>query len=181
MTADIGTFIAELAVSAVVGGAGALLALGTYREKIKRIEKDHEKLDVKVTEMKSELDKLLEFKTSATKYIDSKIYKDQSPLSLTTYGQKLVTDSGFKEIFENTKDDLVSMLEQQNPSSQYDVQEKARALMDSLTEYAPFELIKKYAFEHGADFGQILRAGGILLRDYYFEKHSEIVNPNEQY
>jgi len=46
--------------------------------------------------------------------------------------------------------------------------------MDSLGEYPPFQPIKKYAFEQGKDFLQILRAGAILLRDFYLKEHPEI-------
>lgn len=166
------TLIALLAV---------VILFGIYRNKVDRLEKDIEKYEKKIDKLRTDADTLLEFKIQAQKFIDQNIYSNRSPLSLTDYGKSLVNDSGFREIFENTKDDLVTMLEQQHPTSQYDAQEKARALMDGLTEYAPFELIKKYAFEHGADLGQILRAGALLLRDYYFTKHPEIVDPNEKY
>lgn len=180
-TTEIWLFAINLVLSAVVGVCTAFFTIGKYKEKVDNLKTDHDKHDGKITDMKSELDRLLEFKVNVQKFVDSNIYKNQSPLSLTEYGQKLVDDSGFKEVFENTKDDLVTMLEQQNPSSQYDTQEKARALMDSLTDYAPFELLKKYAFEHGADLGQILRSGAIMLRDYYFEKHPELIDANEKW
>jgi len=46
--------------------------------------------------------------------------------------------------------------------------------MKSKNNYAAFAPIKSYAFNTGNDFGQILRAGAILLRDYYLDKHPEI-------
>lgn len=163
-----------------------------YKGKVDRLEKDTEKLEKKVEStrkdceakiavLRTDVDQLLEFKTQAQKFIDKQIYKDQSPLSLTELGQQLVDDSGFKEIFEQVKDNLVEMLEEQKPDTQYEVQEKSRALMDSLASYQPFKPIEKYAFEHGKDLNQILRAGAILLRDYYIKKHPEVVNPKEQW
>ena len=65
-------------------------------------------------------------------------------------------------------------LQDKNPMTQYDVQEEARELMDSLTDYQPFAPIKIYAFEKGQDFRQILRAGAISLRDYYLSTHEKI-------
>lgn len=123
---------------------------------------------------KTEVDKLLEFKISAQKFIDSKLYRSDSPLNLTEFGIQLIRDSGFKEIFPSVKDDLVKMLEEKKPKTQYDVQEMARALMDELTEYQAFQPIKTYAFKNGKDHQQILRAGAILLRDYYIIKHPEL-------
>lgn len=61
-----------------------------------------------------------------------------------------------------------------NPLTKYDVQEKARSLMDELTGYPAFQPIKTYAFQNGVDFPQILRAGALLLRDYYLSQHPEI-------
>ena len=96
------------------------------------------------------------------------------PLQLSPFGKKLVEESGFAQIFEKNKDDLIKILQEKSPKTRYDVQEKARALMDELGEYPPFQSIKTYAFENGADFLQILRAGAIFLRDYYFSTHPEI-------
>lgn len=175
------TFVAELSAALVVGFLGALVTIGMHREKVNHLEKDVAKHGEKIDKLRTDTDQLLEFKKQAQKFMDANIYKSNSPLSLTDYGQKLVDESGFKQIFDVEKDNLVHMLEQKLPTTQYDAQEQARALMDSLTNHAPFEPLKKYAFDHGADLGQILRAGAIMLRDYYFEKHPEIVNPNEKY
>lgn len=99
------------------------------------------------------------------------------PLSLTAQGTKLLKASGFKIIFENVKDDLIKrFFEEINPKTMYDTQERARQWMDNLSreDYEPFIPIKSYAFKTGSDYAQILRAGSILLRDYYLEKHPEI-------
>jgi hypothetical protein len=190
MTNTIGWLqIATPIVLSLITGFGVV---AVYKGKVDRIEKDAEKQDTKtesirkdadgkIAALRTDVDQLLEFKTQAQKFIDKNIYKDQSPLSLTEFGQKLVDDSGFREIFGKVKDNLVEMLEVQHPDTQYDVQEKARALMDGLADYQPFAPIKDYAFKHGKDLNQILRAGAILLRDYYFEKHPEVVSTKEQW
>jgi len=173
--------IVNLVVSAVVGAGTALFTIGQYKNKVDRMERDLEKMADRKETLRTDVDKLLEFKIQAQKFMDRNIYKDQSPLSLTEFGQKLVNESGLHDIFEDVKDDLVEKLEEMDPMSQYDVQEKARALMDSLDGYEPFKRVEKYAFDHGKDLNQILRAGAILLRDYYFEKHPEIVDPKEDW
>ena len=150
------------------------IAIGRYREKIDSLEKSNEKQDVKIEKLRTDVDKLLEFKTNTQKFIDSKIYKSKSPLNLTDFGWKLVKESGFQTIFDEHKGDLVKKLYEKKPKTKYDVQEEARELMGELVEYKAFQPIKTYAFETGKDYEQILRAGALLLRDYYFEVHTEI-------
>ena len=136
-----------------------------------------EKMDIQ--SIKSNVDRLMEFKNWATKFIDSQLFQAKSPLSLTAEGVKLVKDSGFEKIFETVKDELANkLLEERNPQTKYDVQEYARGFMDDFSrkKYAPFLPIKTYAFEKGMDYAQILRAGSILLRDHYLLIHPEIKN-----
>lgn len=181
MDSNYGVLIINLIVSAIVGAGTALFVIGQYKSKVDRMEKDLEKLSDRNDILRTDADKLLEFKTQAQKFIDRSIYKDQSPLSLTDFGEELVNDSGLKVVFDDVKDDLAEMLQEMEPVSQYDVQEKARALMDNLAGYEPFKRVEKYAYDHGKDLNQILRAGAILLRDYYFDKHPEIVDPKEDW
>lgn len=97
-----------------------------------------------------------------------------SPLGLTEFGKNLLKESGFNDIFAKEQDNLVVKLSEYPNKTKYDIQENARNLMDSLVDYDPFAPIKTYAFSHGIDFGQILRAGAIPLRDYYLGRHPEI-------
>lgn len=181
MDSNYGVLIINLVISALVGAGTAIFVIGQYKNKVDRMEKDLERMVDRKEVLRTDVDKLLEFKTQAQKFMDKSIYKDQSPLSLTDFGEELVNDSGLRDVFNDVKDDLVGMLEELEPTSQYDVQEKARALMDNLAGYEPFKRVEKYAFDHGKDLNQILRAGAILLRDYYFKKHPEIVDTKEDW
>jgi len=160
----------------VVGLIGYLVFFGRKFEKIDKLEKEQDKQEEKIDDFSTDIATLKEFKANTEKIIDQQIYKSKSPISLTDFGKQLITESGFNEIFEQEKDNLVTKLEERNPTTQYDVQEKARLLMSELVDYEPFQPLKKYAFEHGKDYAQILRAGAIPLRDYYLEKHTEITN-----
>lgn len=118
-----------------------------------------------------------EFKNNATKILDKYLFESKSPLSLTEVGKKLLNDSGFIEAFDKVKDELIiRFFDEINPKTKYDTQERARQWMDDLSraDYQPFLPIKSYAFKSGSDYAQILRAGSIMLRDYYLEKHPEI-------
>ncbi len=163
-------------VTLLIGLVGSLVFFGRKFEQIDGLKEDQKKQQGKIEEFDREISALKEFKANVQKFMDDKIYKSKSPLSLTDFGQKLIEESGFDKVFEEEKDNLVQKLEAKNPTTQYDVQEMARLLMSELTDYAPFEVIKTYAFEHGKDFAQILRAGAIPLRDYYLEQHKEITS-----
>lgn len=145
-----------------------------YQQKVDHIEKEVDKNHLVANEFRIDIATLKEFKVQAQKFIDKSIYKSSSPLSLTSLGEELVSNSGFKDIFEIEKDNLVKMLEAKKLTTKYDVQEMSRELMDGLRAYEAFTPIKSFAFNNGKDFGQILRAGAILLRDYYLKIHPEI-------
>lgn len=155
---------------------GYLVFFGRQFEKISKLEEDCESNGKKIGEFDTAIATLQEFKVNTQKFIDDKIYKSKSPLSLTDLGNQLIEESGFNTIFEEEKDNLSGMLGQKHPKNKYDVQEMARSLMDELINYEPFEKIKKYAFETGKDYGQILRAGAIPLRDYYLQQHPDITD-----
>ena len=177
----------SLGVSVALSVTGAifasLLTMGKYKEKIDRLEKDVEKSSNRLEVLRSDVDKMLAAVSSLEKNVDklSGYSQSHSPIRLTEKGQKAIDDSGFSQVFDNIKDDLLKSLEKENPRSQYDVQEKARMMLGSMTDDKRFRSVEKWAYDNGEDFAQILRAGAIPLRDYYFKKHPEIVDPKEQY
>ncbi|MBZ9572259.1 hypothetical protein KJA15_02940 [Patescibacteria group bacterium] len=167
-------FIINLIIAAVIGAITASITIGRYKEKVDNLIQEKDKACTKIEKLRSDVDKLLEFKVNAQKFIDSKIYKTGSRLTLTEFGKTLLRESGFDDIFEREKDNLARKLSVYPNKTKYDIQENARSLMDSLVDYEPFASIKTYAFNKGIDFGQILRAGAIPLRDYYLGTHPEI-------
>lgn len=182
------TNIISIVISVILSlGAAALAVYGMlskYREKVDQLEKREEKTQGKIDTLRSDVDRLLTKVGSLEKSIDSinSLAQSHSPLALTADGKKLVEDSGFMILFDKIKDELADKLEDEGPSSQYDVQEKARRILSwDMIDDERFESIKDWAYKNGKDFDQILRLGSIPLRDYYFEKHPEIVNMNEKY
>lgn len=165
-------------INIALGGLVAWLTvwakMAKYQQKVDDLKEDKITMMTKLEGLRTDVDTLKEFKVSAQKFIDKSLYESKSPLSLTDFGKKLVDESGFVGIFEIAKTDLVTKLNTKNPKTKYDAQEMARQLMDELVDYAPFAPIKDYAFKSGTDFGQILRAGAIILRDYYLSLHPEI-------
>jgi hypothetical protein len=155
----------------------SFIFIGIYKEPINSMK---DRLTILENyNLHTEIAILKEFKEHAKKFIDNKLYTAASPLNLSEEGRKLIKDSGFETIFEKVKDELIKKLSESRKSkTKYDVQENSRGFMDDFSreEYEPFLPIKTYAFDHGKDYAQILRAGSILLRDYYLLKHPEIIN-----
>lgn len=168
------SFLGSIALGAISGFGTAWVKMARYQQKCDDLIEEKNRHQAKIDALRTDMDKMLEFKESTQKFVDSKIYTSHSPLSLSEYGKKLIKESGFESLFPSVRDDLVARLEKMQPKTQYDVQEMARALMDSLTEYSALGQLKTYAFQNGVDFQQILRAGAIPLRDFYLEKHPEI-------
>lgn len=184
MSSDVLSVLISAGVSLVIAVLGVYGMLSKYREKVDQLEKREEKTQGKIDALRSDVDRLLTKVGSLEKSIDSmnRLAQSHSPLALTTGGKKLVEDSGFMILFDKIKDELADKLEDEGPSSQYDVQEKARRILSwDMIDDERFEPIKDWAYKNGKDFDQILRLGSIPLRDYYFEKHPEIVNMNEKY
>lgn len=177
------TFISSVVISLLGAVATSFLTLGKYKEKVDQLEKREEKTGEKIDCLRSDVDKLMVQVASLEKKIDSlsNIAQSHSPLALTDKGWALVKDSGAFTIYDAIKDELIAELELQDPRSQYDVQEKARWMMGQKFNDDRFRAVEDWAYEHGEDFGQILRSLGLPLRDYYFKKHPEIVNSKEQY
>jgi hypothetical protein len=167
-------------LSLLLGLAGGFLAFWSshakYQQKVDHLDREKNNTTLVLNEFRSDIATLKEFKVQAQKFIDRIIYQSSSPLSLTKLGLQMVEESGFKDIFHDEKNNLAALLARKSPLTKYDTQEMARELMDNLREYPAFTPIKSYAYNTGKDFGQILRAGAILLRDYYLSIHPEIVS-----
>lgn len=173
---SITTILSSGLISLVISGMTILLAVGRYKQKVDHLENAKDKTHLSLNEFRVDIAALKEFKVQAQKFIDKTIYKSSSRLTLTEFGLELIKDSGLAVIFVHEQDNLATMLYKMHPKTKYDAQEMARELMDNLKEYPAFSSIKTYAYSSGKDLGQILRAGAILLRDYYLSIHPEIIN-----
>lgn len=177
------SLIVSVGISVVSAIATSFLTLGKYKEKVDQLEKREEKHLDRTNKLCEDIASLKTTVAALQRSVDKNagIADAHSPLALTEKGQKLVEDSGFMKIFNVIKDDLVEQLEKEEPYSQYDVQEKARMMLSGMMHDPRFRQVEDWAYKNGQDLNQILRSGGIPLRDYYFEKHPEIVDPRESY
>ncbi|MHB1222218.1 MAG: hypothetical protein ACYC0J_09510 [Gammaproteobacteria bacterium] len=169
------SFFGSMALAFIVSFCTSWAKLAKYQQKVDDLVAEKNNIIYEIKLLRTDADTLKEFKINAQKFIDRALYQQNSPLTLTELGHTLLKESGFMEIFDAEKNNLSRMLAEMNPLTRYDTQEMARALMDDLQEYPPFLPLKSYGYNTGKDFGQILRAGAIPLRDYYLSTHPEMV------
>ncbi len=171
-------------IASVVGAALAVCAiLAKYKEKVDRLEEHDKEYRKEVKQIATDVAVLSERIQNIQKSIDSLASSAQahSPIQLTDRGWKMVKDSGAYAIYEVNRDKYLAELEALKPRSQYDVQEKAYRIMSDKFNAKEFQPVEQWAFNNGKTMDEIIRILGYPLRDYYFEKHPEIVNPAEKY
>lgn len=196
MNMDVGVILTiELIIGLVVIFITIISQVGTLSKNDKKNTKSFEKIDKDLTRLEKQQCFLLDkvgivenlvkegFKdvkgrlTTLEDNTDGMSLKPGSPLKLTPLGEKLVLESGFKEIFEKTKESLATQLHKEyNPLTKYRVQEDARNLLSKISdeERQEFLPVQSYAYQEGQSFGKIMRTGSVLLRDYYLSIHPEI-------
>ncbi len=90
-----------------------------------------------------------------------------SPVRPTKVGADLIKTSGLEKILNENKEFLSVELKKILPPNyaDYDVQEKARDLLVSLSDNSLMNPVKDYAYNQGTSAENILRVGGLWLRD----------------
>lgn len=102
--------------------------------------------------------------------------KKNRPLSLSPYAEELFRDINFYSVFDQIKDALLKELESYNLRTKYDVQEMARYLFLKKKDDPVLDPLKVQVFKNGKNLDEIIGGAFIPLRDYYFEKHPEILD-----
>lgn len=177
------TLLSSVGVS-LAGAIGAsLLTLGKYKEKVDQLEDRDKENRKELKQLTTSVAVLDERVQNIQRSIDNLVNSAQShsPIQLTDTGWQMVRESGAYTIFEKNKDKYLAELEAQKPRSQYDAQDKAYRIMSRKFNSKEFEPVQPWAFNNGKTVDEIVRILGYPLRDYYFEKHPEIVNPQEKY
>ncbi|HEY6737052.1 MAG TPA: hypothetical protein VI322_05035 [Candidatus Saccharimonadia bacterium] len=90
-----------------------------------------------------------------------------SPLKVTPFGEKLLVESGFKDIIDANADRLVESVKSRGPKTNYDIQEAAFATIRELIEKSDPLLtpIKSYAFNNGLELDLMVPPAAVTLRD----------------
>ena len=90
-----------------------------------------------------------------------------SPLHVTEYGDSLLEESGFYEVLKNNHTELVQMVKDQKPATNYDIQKTSIEVIEEILE-SDHDMVlplKEYAYGKGVDLSIIALPAGIALRD----------------
>ncbi len=90
-----------------------------------------------------------------------------SPLKVTEYGDRLLRESGFYKLLQANRQQLVNLVKDRHPKSNYDIQQEAAEVMQDLLESDDEMALgpKEYAFNNGLDIKILATPAGIALRD----------------
>lgn len=90
-----------------------------------------------------------------------------SPLHVTEYGNKLLDESGFYDVLHHHRDELVNLVKERQPKTNYDIQQRSIEVIEEVIE-SDDEMavsLKEYAYNSGVNLDIITYPAGIALRD----------------
>lgn len=107
----------------------------------------------------------------------NKMAEKGSPLKLNAYAEKILQEIEFmNKIFPAIRNVLLNELEKHELRTPYDVQEQACIIVRQKREDSLYDEMKKAIYKTGNNLDEVLAAISIPLRNYYFEKHPEIID-----
>lgn len=127
---------------------------------IKRILDKTETIGVDVADIKPKVDILWKDKYAPA----------TSPRQLNERGQKILNESGIKEVIENKKNTLLEIIKSKGAKNAYDAEQVVLSVVEKLPEHCPdvIDQLKTGAFKTGANVDTVLLVGGLYLRDLIF-------------
>ncbi|MFY9462773.1 MAG: hypothetical protein WAP52_01155 [Candidatus Sungiibacteriota bacterium] len=165
---EIGTLQAILGVAAILLGIGT--AWGTLKTLVKGVKNT---LD---DEIKPDLKNIRERFMVVEDRVET-LWRDEyapahSSRQLNTRGQDILKKSGIKEIIDEKKDYLLSLVKDKKTANAYDAESAILSVAAELPKHCPdvIDRLKNGAFRVGADVDGVLFVGGIYLRDLIFPK-----------
>jgi hypothetical protein len=97
---------------------------------------------------------------------EAKLFKNGSPVSLTSKGYHALARSGLRSYIDANKKRLLSQLGDLAPDNRYDVQRQAFNFLAELSFEDPLERhLNSFAFANGMSATLLRRVGAIYLRD----------------
>lgn len=148
----------------IVIGLGFVLLLKYYLNPIKKdmsdVNKDLTTINNATCEIQSHI------ADAGVKILHSLTMKPGSPWVLTEYGEKLVKESGFPQVFEENRDRVIDAVKARHPQTNYDIQEYSKdVLLEDLIDDPIMKPIKDYAYQKSIDVKLILEPAALVIRD----------------
>lgn len=164
-----------------IGNFCGRLILGNYADRI--VETATKVLDMEKN--------IIEIKTDVKKIFDSlgghdreivglkvKVYGSPgSPMQPNEKGIKLLTDSGFNEIYPKIKDEVFSILDKEKTRTLYDAEKNTIVALEKLSVDPAFDKIKNYAVNNiDEPLELIFTIASWIIRDDYAVIHPELLS-----
>ena len=131
-----------------------------HKERIDKVEGFRDM----VVELGAKVDLILQY-TKPKALLESK-----SPISLTERGVEISDAMSANTLFEKYKDELQKRVDEKEPETAYDIQEKSFSVVKSdfseLLNDEELSNLKQVAFNKGIELDEIIQIFGIILRDY---------------
>ncbi len=156
----------------IVLGAG--VAWGGFRKSVEHLEKDVEDLKKDMKKFSEDLNGIkVEFggiKALIEKKSQGKYAQPGSPKKLTPLGNKVLNESGIKDVVDENKAKLIKIAKQQHPANAYDAEECAIQVVKDfvMSDIKLQNGLKNKTFSIGESFEIVLFVGGLYFRDIVF-------------
>ncbi len=163
MTLNLDTIIEILVTLVAVG-----VSWGTLNGAVKYIQKT---LDTEVKpDLKDVRERFIVVEERVSTLWKDRVAPQGSPRQLNELGGKILEGSGIKELVQDRKDMLLSLVKERQPKTAYDADVLITEVMMNLPTHCPdmVDKLKAGAFKVGADVDAVLFVGAIYLRDLVF-------------
>lgn len=106
---------------------------------------------------------------------DPKELQSFSPYQLTDVGKKMISDTGFDEVFAANKQDFFGFIDDEEPKLKYDVETAAIKSVFALSDQEYMDFLKIYFYNNPKrNLQNTAPTLGIYIRDKYLSEHAEI-------
>lgn len=150
-----------------VGNWISAILLGNTCELIARIDERTILMQDDLRDMKPKVDDMFPKVDILWK---DKVAPAHSPRNLNDYGITILNSSGIKEVIEEKKSVLLTLVKTLDAKNAYDAEQAVLSVVKELPKHCPdvIDRLKAGAFKTGANLDTVLLVGGIYLRDLIF-------------
>jgi|GEM_PF-1396741 len=158
---------------------GVLLRIGMKLQVLDDLKKASEKMNRVVGNMTlaiTEVQTILKSKFPGLEITQSLLEKPGSPLAPTEQGASILKESGLEKVLDDNKEALQIRLRASlpDPYTDYDVQENARKLLNSLKDDPMMIAVKDWVYANPMRLDILLNLGGLWLRDDFLGHERKI-------
>jgi hypothetical protein len=143
-------------------------------------------LQKSVNNIERSVNGLIIYLKAKDKEMDTSVFRSQSPIRLTSLGERILTESGGKQFVDENLSHLFNEIEKEELKSALDVENSAVSAILFSTNMDAFTRVKDYVFNNpiykgpndervNLQLATVVNIIGIYLRDIYLEKHPQFL------